>query len=29
MTDAAFDPEADRPVVRVPAAGTPQPAPAE
>ncbi|GAA0461778.1 cytochrome-c oxidase, cbb3-type subunit I [Sphingomonas molluscorum] len=29
MTDAAFDPEADRPVVRAPAAGTPQPAPAE
>jgi cytochrome c oxidase cbb3-type subunit 1 len=29
MTDAAYDPEADRPVVRAPAAATPQPAPAE
>jgi cytochrome c oxidase cbb3-type subunit 1 len=29
MTDAAYDPEADRPVVRAPAAAAPQPAPAE
>jgi cytochrome c oxidase cbb3-type subunit 1 len=29
MMDAAYDPEADRPVVRAPAAAAPQPAPAE
>jgi cytochrome c oxidase cbb3-type subunit 1 len=29
MTDAAYDPEADRPVVRAPAAAAPQPAPTE
>ncbi|MFV0624868.1 cytochrome-c oxidase, cbb3-type subunit I [Sphingomonas sp. ac-8] len=29
MTDAAYDPEADRPLVPAPAAGNPQPAPAE
>jgi len=29
MSDAAYDPEADRPIVRAPAAAAPQPAPAE